>query len=392
MRPSTVSGPAARLRAWGDRLPRPDRFTAPGHDVRVSSRLGLALGVAFGLCFLTGLASHLIQHPPGWFGWPTRPVGLYRVTQGVHVLSGLASVPLLLAKLWSVYPKLFARPAVRSLLHALERGALLALLGAAFFELATGLFNVAQAYPWPFFFPAAHHAVGYLLVGSLVVHIAAKLPEIRAGLSRPVGTRDPGDPGAALSRRGLLGTAGFAAAATVLATAGVTVPGLRRVSVLSWRGSAGPAGLPVNRTARAAGVLAAATDPAFRLAIVWPGGSTSLNLAQLRALPQSTVELPIACVEGWSQDARWTGVRLADLLAGVGAPVAASVHVSSLDPGLYGRSVLPPAHVRDRLTLLALGLNGAVLAPDHGYPCRIIAPSRPGVLQTKWVSTLEVRP
>ncbi|MGI8955066.1 MAG: molybdopterin-dependent oxidoreductase [Nocardioidaceae bacterium] len=27
---------------------------------------------------------------------------------------------------------------------------------------------------------------------------------------------------------------------------------------------------------------------------------------------------------------------------------------------------------------------------DHGYPCRIIAPNRPGVLQTKWVTKLEV--
>ncbi|WP_148668402.1 molybdopterin-dependent oxidoreductase, partial [Streptomyces sp. WAC05950] len=26
---------------------------------------------------------------------------------------------------------------------------------------------------------------------------------------------------------------------------------------------------------------------------------------------------------------------------------------------------------------------------DHGYPARIIAPNRPGVLQTKWVGRLE---
>jgi DMSO/TMAO reductase YedYZ molybdopterin-dependent catalytic subunit len=51
---------------------------------------------------------------------------------------------------------------------------------------------------------------------------------------------------------------------------------------------------------------------------------------------------------------------------------------------------LPAAHAADPLTLLALRINGAVLDPDHGYPCRIIAPSRPGVLQTKWVTRLEV--
>ena len=44
----------------------------------------------------------------------------------------------------------------------------------------------------------------------------------------------------------------------------------------------------------------------------------------------------------------------------------------------------------DDRTLLALALNGEPLALDHGYPARIIAPNRPGVLQTKWVTRLEV--
>ena len=56
----------------------------------------------------------------------------------------------------------------------------------------------------------------------------------------------------------------------------------------------------------------------------------------------------------------------------------------------YRLSVLPGEHTKDPLTLLALRLNGEVLDLDHGYPARIIAPSRPGVLQTKWVSRLEV--
>lgn len=59
----------------------------------------------------------------------------------------------------------------------------------------------------------------------------------------------------------------------------------------------------------------------------------------------------------------------------------------------YGvsRGILPGSHTADPQTLLALRINGEDLAPDHGYPCRIIAPNRPGVLQTKWVSRLEVR-
>jgi DMSO/TMAO reductase YedYZ molybdopterin-dependent catalytic subunit len=58
--------------------------------------------------------------------------------------------------------------------------------------------------------------------------------------------------------------------------------------------------------------------------------------------------------------------------------------------GLYNRSELPPEHAADELTLLALAVNGQPLSLDHGFPARIIAPSRPGVLQTKWVRRLEV--
>ncbi|MDX3835007.1 molybdopterin-dependent oxidoreductase [Streptomyces europaeiscabiei] len=35
-------------------------------------------------------------------------------------------------------------------------------------------------------------------------------------------------------------------------------------------------------------------------------------------------------------------------------------------------------------------MNGQELSPEHGYPVRLIAPNRPGVLQTKWVGRLEV--
>jgi DMSO/TMAO reductase YedYZ molybdopterin-dependent catalytic subunit len=47
--------------------------------------------------------------------------------------------------------------------------------------------------------------------------------------------------------------------------------------------------------------------------------------------------------------------------------------------------------VADRDTLLALELNGEPLHPDHGYPVRLIAPNRPGVLQTKWLTRVRVR-
>jgi DMSO/TMAO reductase YedYZ molybdopterin-dependent catalytic subunit len=103
------------------------------------------------------------------------------------------------------------------------------------------------------------------------------------------------------------------------------------------------------------------------------------------------VELPITCVEGWSATGRWTGVRVSELVAVVGGAAGAAVSVESLQRGSpYRTSILDPGHAADPLTLIALRLNGEVLHPDHGYPARLIAPNRPGVMQTKWVTAVLV--
>ena len=99
------------------------------------------------------------QHPTGWFSWNARPAGLYRFTQGLHVVTGIASVPLLFAKLWSVFPRLFQWPLATSVVHAVERLSLLPLIGGSLFMLVTGVANIELWYPWVFFFPAGHYAV-----------------------------------------------------------------------------------------------------------------------------------------------------------------------------------------------------------------------------------------
>ncbi|MEV6527892.1 molybdopterin-dependent oxidoreductase [Longispora sp. NPDC051575] len=360
-------------------------FTSRLRSPRLTSQLGLLLAVAFGVCFLTGLLSHLIQHPPSWFWWPSRPVWLYRVTQGLHVATGLAAVPLLAAKLWSVFPKLFAWPPFRDPVHALERLSVLVLASSALFQLVTGVLNIARWYdPMPFGFIAAHYWTAWLAIGSLLVHIAVKLPIVR----RALGATPRPTHGDGLSRRGLLAAVGATAAAVTVATVGQTVRPLRDLSVLApRRPDTGPQGLPVNTSAAAARIVVPVD---FRFLLVGPRARHALSLADLAALPQHTVSLPITCVEGWSADARWTGVRVADLLALLGEP-GATVLVESLQADSpYRSSTLAPPHARDPLTLLALRLNGEVLHPDHGYPCRLIAPNRPGVLQTKWVSSMTV--
>ena len=174
-------------------------------DERSAALLGAALGVAFTVCFVTGVLSHLIQDPPGWFTWPSRPAGAYRVNQGVHVLTGLAAIPLLLAKVWVVHPKLFERPVVRSVAHGAERLALLPLVGGAALLLITGLGNVNIWRPWPFSFRDGHYAAAWLVMGALLVHVVAKgattLRHLRPQ-RRPARERT-GAPGG-LDRRGFL--------------------------------------------------------------------------------------------------------------------------------------------------------------------------------------------
>ncbi len=372
---------------------REGAFTSALHDQRAATLLGVALGVSFGLCFLTGLVSHAIQNPPSWFLWPSRPVNLYRISQGVHVATGIATVPLLLAKLWTVFPRLFAWPPLESVAHALERLSLVPLVGGSVFLLVSGLNDIALWYPWEFFFPAAHYWAAWITVGALIVHVGAKLPIIGTVLRRSEPPSAARATGAGLSRRGFLGAVAASAAVATVSTIGQTFWPLRWLSVLAPRNPAvGPQGFPVNKTAQSAGVSEAALDPDWRLSV---GGAVaeplSLSLDELRSLPQRTVRLPIACVEGWSATATWTGVPLSALLDQAGAAPGTEVSAESLqERGLYRRAAVNRLHAADPDTLIALEVNGEPLHLEHGFPARLIGPNRPGVLQTKWLSRLVV--
>jgi DMSO/TMAO reductase YedYZ molybdopterin-dependent catalytic subunit len=366
------------------------RFRGRLHDPRTATAIGRWLGAGVVVCFLTGLISHGLQTPPGWLAphLPTRPVWGYRVTQGLHVATGIALVPLLLAKLWTVYPRLFVSPPVRSLWHALERLSIAVLVSAALLEVFLGVMNVAQWYPWPFSFRTVHWALAWVMAGSLLLHLAVKAPVIAAHWRRAPAGADAD----ARDRRSLLLGVGAAVATVTAVTVGQTVTPLRRLNLLAPRHpDHHQQGLPVNRTAAQAGIRTADTAAdAWRLRVAGPR-AFELSLAELNAEPQHAATLPIACVEGWSASADWSGVRLRDLLERAGAPEDAAIRVVSLQTGgAFSVMEMPPPYARDPLTLLALRLNGAVLSPDHGFPARIIAPNRPGVWQTKWVTRIEV--
>ncbi len=404
---------------------RPGTWRSPLRGLWLTSVLAVVLLVGLTILAVTGLLSYAAYDPhlpgndqtPGasllkfyLFSWPTHPSWLYRVDQGVHITLGLALLPVVLAKLWSVLPRLFAWPPVRSLAQILERLSLIMVVGGVLFEFVTGILNIQNYYVFPFSFYTAHLYGAWVFIAGLVIHIALKFPRMLAGLrSRslrrelctPLAGTEPEEPDESglraarpaaptISRRGLLAVVGGASLTLVAVVAGQSIGGLtRRTALLAPRGlsAAGAPELPVNRTAKSIGLTAEDVGPAYRLVLT---GRTSVSLTreQLLALPQTSAELPLACVEGWSYSCRWTGVRLADLARLAGMPGPGGAFVQSIQQGGFGHTALSGDQVTDPQSLLALKMNGVDLPWDHGYPARTIVPNLPGVHNTKWVKQI----
>ncbi|RDJ20991.1 molybdopterin containing oxidoreductase [Bosea caraganae] len=97
--------------------------------------------------------------------------------------------------------------------------------------------------------------------------------------------------------------------------------------------------------------------------------------------------------------ARWTGVRLKDLLEHAGARPGA-VYTAHHSPDRLIRDEtrpalsrgLPIAKALSEETLVAFAMNGEPLPPLHGGPLRIVAPGFPGSAWQKWLSGITIRP
>ncbi|MFF8372079.1 molybdopterin-dependent oxidoreductase [Streptomyces lydicus] len=400
----------------------PSFWRSPLRGPRLTALLGVVLLGGITLLFVTGLLSYAAYNPdlaggvndktPGkgllgfyLFSWPTGPYWLYRLTQGLHVTVGVALVPVLLAKLWSVIPKLFTLPPARSLGHAAERLSLLLLVGGALFEFVTGLLNIQLEYVFPGSFYPLHFYGAWVFIGAFVAHVVLRLPRtVRAVRERTDPAPEADDTGLVaprpapptVSRRGALGLVGAGSLLLFATTAGQSIGGWwRRTALLAPHGGrdpgSGPNGFQINKSAAAVGIRDQDTGADWRLTVEGGGRRVRLDRAGLLRLPQHTSALPIACVEGWStDDQQWGGVRLRDLAALVGFEGdPPGVVVESLQlRGAFRRAALSAHQVRDPRSLLALRVGGAELSVDHGHPARIIVPGAPGVLNTKWVSRL----
>jgi DMSO/TMAO reductase YedYZ molybdopterin-dependent catalytic subunit len=124
--------------------------------------------------------------------------------------------------------------------------------------------------------------------------------------------------------------------------------------------------------------------------------SQELTYDELLALPLVEQHVTIACVSNpvggdLVGNARWTGVRLRDLLemAGVqdGATQIVGRSVDGFTAGFPTSWALDPI----REPLVAVGMNGALLPPKHGFPARLVVPGLFGyVSATKWLDAIEL--
>jgi DMSO/TMAO reductase YedYZ molybdopterin-dependent catalytic subunit len=426
-------GFAAPLWRATERPRRSRAWRSPLRGPWLTSVLGAVLLISLPIVIVTGLLDYIAYGPRfgqafparvGWlhlpyFDWPSRPSWLFRLTQGLHVGLGLVLVPVVLAKLWSVVPKLFSWPPARSPAQAIERVSLLALVGGILFEMATGVLNIQYDYVFGFNFYPAHYFGAWVFIAGFVTHVAVKLPtmlkslrsrslrvELRTTLAqtKPEAV-DPDDEDTlvalepappTLSRRGALALVGGGSLLVAVLTAGQSIGGaLRPLALLLPRGRSygdGPNDFQVNRTAASAGISRTDVGARWRLSLTGGSDPVLLDPVGLAAMPQHTAELPLACVEGWSVVQRWSGVRLRDLAARAGVPVPVSVLVRSVErAGAFNTAVLTGAQALDPDAMLATHVNGAPLSLDHGFPARVVVPALPGVHCTKWVRSIEFR-
>jgi DMSO/TMAO reductase YedYZ molybdopterin-dependent catalytic subunit len=133
------------------------------------------------------------------------------------------------------------------------------------------------------------------------------------------------------------------------------------------------------------------TAQTYRLTVSGLGTrSATYTLADLQAMPQTTLVRDFQCVTGWRvPEVHWGGVALSVLLdRAEPLPSATAVRFRSFD-GTYSES-LTMQQARRADVIVALRMLGAPVTHDHGGPVRMYAAPMYGYKSTKWLSGIEL--
>lgn len=112
-----------------------------------------------------------------------------------------------------------------------------------------------------------------------------------------------------------------------------------------------------------------------------------LNYADILARPVAETVQTLDCTTGWYSTQKWSGAALWPLLelAGMPGTTAALVRLRGAS-GYFGDFTL--AEAKD--LVLATHVGSEVLNHLHGFPVRVVAPTRRGWFWVKWVTEVEV--
>jgi len=115
----------------------------------------------------------------------------------------------------------------------------------------------------------------------------------------------------------------------------------------------------------------------------------TLSYDELRALPQTTVTTDIHCVTRWSRfDAGFTGVHWRDVAKLCRPKPTANFAIAHAEHGFTAN--VPLGALEDERALLAYAADGEPLTPEHGWPVRLVIPTKYFWKSAKWLTGIEL--
>jgi DMSO/TMAO reductase YedYZ molybdopterin-dependent catalytic subunit len=116
----------------------------------------------------------------------------------------------------------------------------------------------------------------------------------------------------------------------------------------------------------------------------------TLTWNELEALPSTEITVDIHCVTRWSRfDTSFRGVHWSELAKVVEPRPYARFVLAHAEQGFT--SNVPLEALEDENALIAYEANGEPLTPEHGWPLRLVVPSRYFWKSAKWLRGLELR-
>ncbi|MCC4771707.1 molybdopterin-dependent oxidoreductase [Methanosarcina sp. DH2] len=109
---------------------------------------------------------------------------------------------------------------------------------------------------------------------------------------------------------------------------------------------------------------------------------------EITGLPQTSKVIDLNCVEGWSFNAKWTGVEIAEIFEETGVMENATTVIFYSTDG-YSTS-LDKDYLLENDIILAYKLNDVTLPPERGFPLQLVAEDKYGYKWAKWIVRIEL--